>query len=54
LSEVIDFTSIAYIIEKVINEHKIIKSPGLEQILDADRLARSRALRLVQLRSQKR
>ncbi len=54
LSELIDFTSIAYIIEKVINEHKIIKSPGLDQILDADQWARSRALRLVQLRSQKR
>ncbi|MBL7069877.1 MAG: 1-deoxy-D-xylulose-5-phosphate reductoisomerase [Candidatus Omnitrophica bacterium] len=54
LSELIDFTSIAYIIEKVTNEHKIIKSPGLEQILDADRWARSRAWRFVQLRSQKR
>jgi len=54
LDKLIDFTSIAYIIEKVINEHKIIKSPGLGQILDADRWARSIAWRLVQLRDKKR
>lgn len=50
LKGAIKFPEIAASIERVLNEHKPIKSPALEDILDTDRWAREQARKLLSAR----
>lgn len=43
----IKFTSIATIVEKTMNEHKVIKSPDLDQILNAEQWGKDYAEKLI-------
>jgi 1-deoxy-D-xylulose-5-phosphate reductoisomerase len=47
LNKKLKFSSIPKIIERIMNEHKIIKNPDLDQILFADTWARNRAKEII-------
>jgi 1-deoxy-D-xylulose-5-phosphate reductoisomerase len=47
LASKLKFTSIAKVIEKVMDAHKLVKYPGLDDILEADKWARRQAHKII-------
>ena len=48
MQKMIRFVDIPVIIEKVLNDHKIIKKPSLEDILSSDRWARIKTKTIIE------